>query len=284
MAKTVQLNYDELTTIVKKFKENGEDYTKLHSNLRQRVQDLHKDWIGEGAEKFFEEMEVELLPALERLARAFFFSQDTLQKIMRIINEKDTETAGFFKGEFDLFGNIGSGISAGVSSGLPDPGSSGDDFGASQFEQALPQQGAGNSEQATNDFQTSDQQDANRVSEASGSTAGTAGGGGGGSYNQGTMGDLNHMGTGVGAQTSAGGSGPGSGSPGGGQPMPDHIYEAGSNAQEGSGGMNTSGSGNPGEADQDSSRGESAAAAGIAGVAGSAAAGVTAKIRRGRKK
>lgn len=284
MTKIVQLNYDELTTLVKKFKENGEDYTKLHSNLRQRVQDLHKEWIGEGAEKFFEEMEVELLPALERLARAFFFSQDVLQKIMRIINEKDMETAGFFKGEFDLFGNIGLGMNTGGSIRFPDSRNSAEDFGASQFEQALPQQGGDSSDQARNDFQTSDQQEANRVSETSGTTAGTAGGGGGGSYNQGTMGDLNNMGTGVGTQTSAGGSGPGAGSPGGGQTMPDHIYEAGSNTQEGSGGMNTSGSGNPGEADQGSSGGESAAAAGIAGIAGSAAAGVTAKIRRGRKK
>jgi WXG100 family type VII secretion target len=84
MAKNIlQLNYDELSTIAKKFKDEGEDAFKLHSATRQRVRDLHKEWIGDAAENFFDEMENELLPALQR-SKALHFSQDVVSDIMKM--------------------------------------------------------------------------------------------------------------------------------------------------------------------------------------------------------
>ncbi len=47
MGSKVQLNYDELRTDVKKFRNEGEDIVNLNSCLRDRVHDLHKDWVGE---------------------------------------------------------------------------------------------------------------------------------------------------------------------------------------------------------------------------------------------
>ena len=53
MAKnTFQLNYDEMTAIAKKFKDEGEDIARLHATTRQKVRDLYKEWVGEGADKF----------------------------------------------------------------------------------------------------------------------------------------------------------------------------------------------------------------------------------------
>ena len=58
-----------LRTIIKKFRDEGEDIVQLHAAMRDRVRDLHKDWEGEGSKKFFGEMENELLPALSRLPK-----------------------------------------------------------------------------------------------------------------------------------------------------------------------------------------------------------------------
>ena len=59
MAKNAfQLNYDEMTSIAKKFKDEGEDFARLHATTRQKVRDLYKEWEGEGADKFFDEMEI----------------------------------------------------------------------------------------------------------------------------------------------------------------------------------------------------------------------------------
>ena len=83
MGSKVQLNYEELRAVVKKFRNEGEDIVQLHSTMRDRVHDLHKDWVGEGADKFFSEMENDLLPALTRLAGALFYAQDVLHKIIQ---------------------------------------------------------------------------------------------------------------------------------------------------------------------------------------------------------
>lgn len=291
MAKFVQLNYDELTTLVKKFKEGGEDYTRLHSNLRQRVQDLHKDWIGEGAEKFFEEMEIELLPALLRLTQALFFSQDVLTKIMKVFNEKDMETVGFFKGDFSRFENLGAGGFSGILGDLSGGQNSGDDFGASQFEQVLPPQQEGipipagvvNPNQAPDDLPPPTQDPRVEMAETQNAGVGTGGGFGGGNSSQAGMGDLKGMGSGVGAQTPAGVSGPGGNLPGAGQSMPDHVYEGTPGSMEGGGEIHSSADSSS-SGNQDVAGAEGAVAAGVAGIAGSAVAGSVAKASRGRKK
>jgi WXG100 family type VII secretion target len=100
MARRVQLRYDELRVMVKKFRDEGEDIAKLQVKTRDRVRDLHKDWEGDAAERFFKEMEGELLPALSRLSGALLFAQDTLQKIIKIIHDHDEDTKGFFRGDF----------------------------------------------------------------------------------------------------------------------------------------------------------------------------------------
>src|SRR5215467_9850310 len=123
-----QLNYDETASIAKRFKDEGEDIARLHSETRQRVRDLTKEWIGEGADKFFEEMETVLLPALQRLSVALFHTQDVTHEIMKIIQNADEETANYFKDQ-----------------------AGGDDFGAGKFGDALNGLGGGQG-QGPNDF------------------------------------------------------------------------------------------------------------------------------------
>ena len=123
MGRKVQLNYDELRTVVGKFRNEGEDIVQMHSTMRDRVHDLHKDWVGEGADKFINEMENDLLPALSRLASALFYAQDVLHKIIKTIQAFDEDTAGYFKVDFDQVNPInlgaflaGAGLGAGIGS------------------------------------------------------------------------------------------------------------------------------------------------------------------------
>jgi Proteins of 100 residues with WXG. len=97
MGRNIHLNYDELGTIVKKFRNEGEDIVQMNLKMRDRVHNLHKDWVGEGADKFFNEMENDVLPALSRLAGALFYAQDVLHKIIKTIQTFDEDTAGYFK-------------------------------------------------------------------------------------------------------------------------------------------------------------------------------------------
>ena len=316
MANTLfQLNYDQLVAIAKKFKDEGEDIAQLHSTTRQRVRDLHKEWIGEGADKFFDEMETELLPAVQRLSQALFLSQDMTHEIMKIIQEADEETAGYFKNQLSgddfgasLFGSALNGLQGGASTpedfgagkfgealGSP-PGGGGsaapDDFGAGKFGEALGGDssnvsdhsggsGDSSSSQGGSGGDSSDKKQKEKETPEVETEPAGGGGGSSSSSSQGLEGDLKNMGVGLGESvpqhaTSGGG---------GAANMPDHVYSGGASPKpedvelkpEGSKpGVETS----SGNSEQSSSVGGAAAAGG----AGAAAAGGAAKVLKKKKK
>ncbi len=309
---TFQLNYDEMTSIAKKFKDEGEDFVRLHSETRLRVRDLYKEWIGEAAEKFFEEMETQLLPALQRLSLALFLTQDVSNEIMKIIQGADEETAGYFKDPLsgedfgasrfgaavndlqsnDGAGKLGEAIGTSSGGGTSAP----DDFGASKFGEATPNQpghdatssdpGSGH-QHNTNSSQggggdSSDQHQKDQQQQTPTDTKSTGGGGGGStsSSSQGLKGDLKNMGAGlsdVAQQNAESGVGPGGGSVN----MPDHVYSGGSTPDTG-GAQPQSAETGSGNVNQPAPSG-GGAAAGVAGSVGVAAAGGAAKIIKEQK-
>ena len=320
MAKSFfQLNYDQLASIAKTFKDEGEDTARLHSATRQRVRDLHSEWAGEAAEKFFEEMETELLPAVQRLAQALFLTQDVTNDIMKIIHEADEDTVGFFRNQLSgddfgagLFGQALDGMPAGSSApedfgagkfgdalGGNPPGGDGtsapDDFGAAKFGEATDQPASGPGESGTpgdhDSTQGSEREGGGSEKSAKDKTPETettpAGGGGGGSSSsssQGLKGDLKNMGVGLSNQAPQTASAGGDASP----RTADHIYsDSGSPKPEESPTPKGDGSKpgvdtGSGESGQSSSVGGAGAAAGAAGAA--AAAGGAAKAVKGKAK
>lgn len=101
-----KINYDELTQIAKQLHSESEDYTRLNSQTRQRMDALRGGWQGDAAAAFFNEMNGELIPATQRLSSALLTGETVLYQIMRIIHEADEETASYFK-NFAADGNPG---------------------------------------------------------------------------------------------------------------------------------------------------------------------------------
>jgi WXG100 family type VII secretion target len=309
-----QLNYDQLASIAKRFREEGEDIAQLHSVTRQRVRDLHKEWIGDAADKFFDEMETELLPAVQRLAQALFHTQDVTGEIMKIIQEADEETAGYFRDQLSgddfgasLFGSALDGMQAGPDSGAGRFGealgsvqggdaSAPEDFGAGTFEQAAigeasnPSGDTGQSGESSSseggggDSSDKKQKDKEAPEPETEPTSGGGGGGSSSSSSQGLQGDLKNMGIGSSNQAAQVASAGGDADP----QAPDHLY-SGSGSQkpdespvprgdESKPGVDTGGSG------QTASTSGTGAAAGAAGAAGAAAAGGAAKAVKGKAK
>lgn len=275
-----QLNYDLLEPIAKKLKDEGEDMVKLHSSIHKRVQDIRKEWIGEAAEKFFEEMESELLPALQRLAQALFHSQDVANEIMKIIQDADDESASYFTNQ--LAGDdSGEELSGQALDEFQDDGTSAEEVGSGTSEQSLddsasassPPESASSEESkqtADRQQQGSGQSEKNSKEEQSETKTTPTGGGGGGSStpNQGLQGDLKNMGTGIGSQTSQETT---ASNAAGRENMPDHIYSSGNSSPSGGTSEPVTNSGLDSSV-QSSSAGSGSIAAGIAGVASAAAA------------
>ncbi len=97
MAGTTQVNYDDMNGIIKSMKNEEEQIMNLLKSTKSKVESLHNNqWVGQGADNFFNEMEQTVLPALSRLARALGVGADVAQQIINIIRQADEETQSFF--------------------------------------------------------------------------------------------------------------------------------------------------------------------------------------------
>ena len=97
MAKTVQVNYDEMNSIIKGMKGEQAEIGNLLKQTKSKVESLHNNqWVGQGADKFFNEMEQSVFPAMRRLEQALGAGAEVAQKIMDTIQRADEGTKSFF--------------------------------------------------------------------------------------------------------------------------------------------------------------------------------------------
>ena len=97
MAGTTQVNYEEMNGIIKGMKTEEEQIMNLLKTTKSKVESLHNNqWIGQGADNFFNEMENVVLPAMARLAHALAVGGDVAQNIVNTIRQADEETQSFF--------------------------------------------------------------------------------------------------------------------------------------------------------------------------------------------
>jgi WXG100 family type VII secretion target len=97
MAGTTQVNYDEMQAIIKSFQTEEEEIKQLLSQTKAKVESLHgNQWVGQGADQFFNEMEGSILPAMGRMANALNVSSHVATQIINTIHRADEETKSFF--------------------------------------------------------------------------------------------------------------------------------------------------------------------------------------------
>jgi WXG100 family type VII secretion target len=97
-ARLRRVQFDEMSAIVKSFQTEQAEIEALLKQTKQKVESLHNNqWVGQGSEKFFNEMESQVLPAVNRLVHALGYAGDTAKKIHEVIHKHDEETKSFFK-------------------------------------------------------------------------------------------------------------------------------------------------------------------------------------------
>ena len=101
MAGTTKVNYDEMQALIKSLQGEEEEIKMLLSQTKGKVETLHgNQWVGQGADKFFGEMEGTVLPKMGKLVYALNVASHVAQQIVNTIHQADEETKGFF-------GNLG---------------------------------------------------------------------------------------------------------------------------------------------------------------------------------
>lgn len=97
MAEKTELNYDQVQGFIKTFGTEGEEIQNLTKATAGKAEALHGDaWIGKGADQFFNEMQSEILPAMNRLGQALATASSIAQKIAETFNQAEEETQGYF--------------------------------------------------------------------------------------------------------------------------------------------------------------------------------------------
>ena len=97
MADEVKVNPDELAEVSRDFSNESMNIQEMYLKTRQSMEELQPDWIGLGSDAFFEEMEGEVLPAVQRLYQALSQGREVTDDIVHLFQEADEEASSPFR-------------------------------------------------------------------------------------------------------------------------------------------------------------------------------------------
>lgn len=96
-APTIRGDYDGLKTIAGTLRSQGDAIKAMNQRIKSAMETLKGgDWIGEGARKYYAEMDGQVMPALQRLANALSEAGRVTQEIASTIKQAEEGAAGCF--------------------------------------------------------------------------------------------------------------------------------------------------------------------------------------------
>ena len=94
----VQLNYDELSAIRDRFSRQADAVNQMQQNIRGKMDVLQSGgWIGRGANAFFQEMDNDVLPAVQRLQNAMAQAASEVQRLCDQARAAEESAANLFR-------------------------------------------------------------------------------------------------------------------------------------------------------------------------------------------
>lgn len=92
-----QAKYDELEQLSGMFSTQAGQVSETIGKLKQAIDNIRDKWIGEGADKFHQEMESEVLPALSKLQNALNEGASRTKQMSQLIQEHEQQASNLFK-------------------------------------------------------------------------------------------------------------------------------------------------------------------------------------------
>ncbi|MCB0033984.1 MAG: WXG100 family type VII secretion target [Anaerolineales bacterium] len=93
MAEQLQVSYDDLADIAQRLARQAELIEEVHQSIATSVDKLDGNWIGRGAQAFFDETRAETLPSTQRLAEVFRAGEGLIQNIITNFRASEEEAA-----------------------------------------------------------------------------------------------------------------------------------------------------------------------------------------------
>ena len=127
MADIIRIDYQELEKVADRFGQQSEAIAAMLQAVRGAMDPLEGGgWVGQGSDAFFNEMNSEILPAVQRLTDALAQAQAVSKKINDLMQQADEEASSGFKnaagagsgGRFGGAGGLGSALGGLAGAGL----------------------------------------------------------------------------------------------------------------------------------------------------------------------
>lgn len=97
MADQIQVNYETLADIQKKFAQITGDVSEMGKQLGSQILDLReKGWKGEASDAFYQEMNEVVAPAIRKLGEALDRAAETTGVVIKTFNNAEDEVKGMF--------------------------------------------------------------------------------------------------------------------------------------------------------------------------------------------
>ena len=97
-APQVRSDYDQLQVIQNTFSSQADAIQRMNQNIKSHMGTLQGgDWIGEGAKKFYGEMNDQVLPSLQRFQQALAEAARITRQMAQIMKQAEDESSSIFK-------------------------------------------------------------------------------------------------------------------------------------------------------------------------------------------
>lgn len=93
-APVVRADYDQLTQTANQFGQQAEQVKRSLQQIKSQVDTLQGgDWLGTGAQAFYAEVNSQVVPTLNRLARALEAARTTTMQVLQVMKTAEDEAA-----------------------------------------------------------------------------------------------------------------------------------------------------------------------------------------------
>jgi WXG100 family type VII secretion target len=93
-ARIVRADYDQLTQMASAFTQQADQARQMLQQLSKQSEALQRgDWLGQGAQAFYAEMNGQVLPTMNRLVRALEAAGDVTRQVNQIVQQAESEAA-----------------------------------------------------------------------------------------------------------------------------------------------------------------------------------------------
>ncbi|HLC06185.1 MAG TPA: WXG100 family type VII secretion target [Anaerolineales bacterium] len=97
-AQQVRSDHEALQKISSSFSSQSSAIAGINGKMKSAMETLRgKDWIGQGANTFFQEMDGEVMPSMGRLQKALDQAAQVTRQISQLMQQAEQEAGGWFK-------------------------------------------------------------------------------------------------------------------------------------------------------------------------------------------